>query len=194
MAGSPGTAVAPVTRDRIDVPGPIAAGGVSYDPLPPRRALPSPEPTPEYGDPVRVVIPAIGVDSPLIRLGLNPDRTLEVPEDHRIAGWYTGSAVAGEPGPSVIVGHVDSYLGPGIFFSLSRLVPGDEVLVRGKGRTLARFVVQRVERHAKDDFPTQKVYGALPYPGLRLITCGGVFNEGTGHYLDNVIAFARLAA
>lgn len=169
---------------------PPESGVVSYDP----RPVVTEEDAPDYGQPVRVVIPAIGVDSPLVRLGLNEDNTLEVPDDYRIAGWYINSSVPGDPGPAIIAGHVDSYLGPGVFYSLTLLRPGDEIVVEGKHGSIARFVVERVGEYPKAEFPTEKVYGAISYPGLRLITCGGAFNHDTRHYQDNVIVFARLAA
>ena len=94
----------------------------------------------------------------------------------------------------MIVGHVDSVRsGPGVFYRLGQLRPGDTVRVaRGDGLTVV-FTVQSVERVPKAAFPTQRVYGPLAYPGLRLITCGGSFDRGSGHYRDNVVAFAYLS-
>jgi hypothetical protein len=146
-----------------------------------------------FGRPVDLVVPALGIDTHLIDLGLNPDHTLQVPSNYQEAGWYINSAVPGRVGPAIIAGHVSSDAGPGIFYALHLLVPGDEVVVRGRGGTVARFVIERVERFPKAEFPTQLVYGGLKYPGLRLITCGGAFNADTGHFLDNVVVFARAA-
>jgi hypothetical protein len=67
------------------------------------------------------------------------------------------------------------------------------VRVRGAGGTLARFVVQRLERVPKSAFPTERVYGHVRYPALRLITCGGAFDASAGHYTDNLVVYARLA-
>ena len=145
-----------------------------------------------FGPPERLIIPALGIDRELIRLGLNPDQTLEVPVDYQDAGWYIHSAVPGRPGPAIIAGHVSSELGPGIFYALHLLKPGDQVVIEGKGGTLARFRIERVERFPKAEFPTKAVYGRTKYSGLRLITCGGAFNPETGHFVDNVIAFGRL--
>ncbi|HSO55039.1 MAG TPA: sortase, partial [Actinomycetes bacterium] len=80
-----------------------------------RRLPPSP--------PVRVEIPAIGVSSSLVRLGLNPDRTMEVPGDFQVAGWFTGGPQPGQLGPAVIAGHVDSRTGPAVFYRLRELRP-----------------------------------------------------------------------
>lgn len=144
--------------------------------------------------PVRVRVPRVGVDSGLIPLGLEPDGTLEVPERADIAGWYTGSPTPGELGPSVLAGHVDSFRGPGVFFRLRELAPGDTVEVDRADGTTAIFVVERVEQHPKDAFPTQRVYGDLDHAGLRLITCGGTFDRSSRHYRSNVVVYASLAS
>ena len=143
--------------------------------------------------PVRVEIPSIGVRAPIIRLGLNPDRTLEVPTDFGDAGWWSGGPRPGEPGPAVIVGHVDSYTGPAIFFRLRELRPHDTIVVVRRDGTRARFSVIGSEQYPKDHFPTARVYGATSGPTLRLITCGGEFDRSSGHYLDNTVVYARAA-
>jgi Sortase domain len=140
--------------------------------------------------PVQVSIPSIGVRAPLVPLGLNPDRTLEVPKNFDDAGWWTGGPRPGERGPAVIAGHVDSYTGPAVFYRLRELRPGDAVVVLRRDGTRARFTVQRSEQYPKDRFPTARVYGQTPGPALRLITCGGEFDDSTGHYLDNTVVYA----
>lgn len=143
--------------------------------------------------PVAVSIPAIGVQSSLVPLGLAADGSLEVPASAAQAGWFTGGAVPGARGPAVIAGHVDSVRGPGVFSSLDRLVAGDEVLVARADGSSARFVVTGSVRVPKDSFPADRVYGPVPGAELRLITCGGAFDRGVGHYEDNVVVFAVLA-
>jgi sortase (surface protein transpeptidase) len=142
--------------------------------------------------PIRVRIPAIGVDAPVIELGLNADDTLEVPVDFDEAGWWTGGSEPGAPGPAVVVGHVDSRAGPAVFHNLHELRRGDVIeLLDGSGDKV-RFGVQRLERHRKDAFPTAAVYDNTPRPTLRLITCGGAFDSTARSYVDNVIVFATL--
>ena len=141
--------------------------------------------------PVRIEIPSIAVSAPIIRLGLNPDRTLEVPTDYGDTGWWSGGARPGENGPAVIVGHVDSKTGPAVFFRLSELRPGAEIVVVRRDGSRVRFTVQGSERYPKDEFPTARVYGDTDGSTLRLITCGGVFDSSTGHYVDNTIVYAR---
>jgi hypothetical protein len=140
----------------------------------------------------RVVIPTIGVDAPVIDLGLNPDGTLQVPSNFSVAGWYAGGPEPGDVGPAVIVGHVDSRNGPAVFFAVRSLSAGDSIDVFQGGRKM-RFVVLSVQEYAKDAFPTTKVYGRVDYPALRLITCGGLFNTSTGHYTDNIVVYGKLA-
>jgi hypothetical protein len=146
------------------------------------------------GHPARIAIPAVGIDTSLQMLGLEPDGSLQVPSDFNQAGWWEGGPLPGDPGPAVIVGHVDSSMGPAVFFRLRELKPGDLIAVwRGDGAELT-FVVQRTEEVPKVSFPTEQVYGALRYPALRLITCGGRFDFHSGHYIDNVIVFASMSA
>lgn len=137
-------------------------------------------------------IPSIGVSTPLLSLGLNGDRSMEVPADFSRAGWYRYSPVPGDVGPSVIAGHVDSRSGPAVFYRLTELVAGDLVTVRyADGRT-AEFAVTTIEQHPKDAFPHQRVYGETTGAELRLITCGGVFDTARGAHRDNVIVYATL--
>ncbi|GMQ84716.1 MAG: class F sortase [Acidimicrobiia bacterium] len=142
--------------------------------------------------PTRVRIPIIGVDTGVIDLGVNPDRTLEVPKDVGVTGWYTGRSVPGEVGPGVVVGHVDSAVsGPGIFFNLRKLGVGDLIEVERSDGSVAEFRVTSRVLVEKDEFPTEEVYGSTEEPTLRLITCGGSFDRGAGSYLSNVIVYAE---
>ncbi len=142
--------------------------------------------------PASMAIPSISVEARLIRVGLNPDRSLQVPRSHSLAGWYTKGAAPGETGPAVIVGHYDSVDGPAVFYRLSELRPGQSVQVRRADGSVAKFSVDRVERFSKGKFPTDEVYGRVNRPELRLITCGGSFNYRTRHYRDNIVVFAHM--
>jgi sortase (surface protein transpeptidase) len=143
--------------------------------------------------PVALTIPSIGVQTSLVDLGLTTDGTLQVPSSTAVAGWYTGSPRPGAVGSAVIAGHIDSKAGPGVFFRLSALRPGDRVYVRRADGTLAEFTVTTVSKYAKDSFPTQAVYGAVPDSELRLITCGGTFDYATRSYLSNTVVYAVAA-
>lgn len=146
--------------------------------------------------PTSIAIPAIHVRSDLIKLGLNDDRTVEVPQpgpDYNKAGWYENSPAPGERGPSVILGHIDSAKdGPSVFFRLGGLRKGDQVKVTRKDHSTAIFTIDHVGEYAKSHFPTKKVYGNTKRAALRLITCGGTFNHAKQSYADNIVAFGHL--
>jgi sortase (surface protein transpeptidase) len=140
--------------------------------------------------PRSIRIPAIGVSARVVALGLNPDRTLEVPRRWADAGWYTGGPRPGQRGPAVIAGHVDSMSGPAVFYRLGELRRGALVRIRRADGSTVTYGVEGVERWPKNRFPTGRVYGRTVRSTLRLITCGGAFDKATGHYLDNVIVYA----
>ncbi|TYB91402.1 class F sortase [Micromonospora sp. WP24] len=145
--------------------------------------------------PTTIAIPRIGVDAQIMSLGTNPDGTVQVPplEQADRAGWYEPGPSPGEVGNAVIVGHVDSaVMGPAVFFDLGALKPGDTVTVNRSDGTLATFRVDSVKSYPKDQFPTELVYGPSERPGLRVVTCGGQFDETARSYLNNVIVFASL--
>ena len=141
----------------------------------------------------RVQIAAIGVDSGLEQLALDPHTgVLNPPVAWLSAGWYSGGTVPGDVGPAVIAGHVDSVTKPAIFARLAELGPGSSIVVTLSDSSTREFIVDRIARAPKNAFPTDAVYGPTPTPQLRLITCDGVFNRATGHYRDNLIVFASL--
>ena len=146
--------------------------------------------------PVSLDIPAIDVRSVVQSLGQAADGSLETPAPgphYNEAAWYRYSPTPGELGPAILLGHVDSAAeGPSVFFRLGELQPGDRVSVTRADGSVAVFVVDEVRRYAKDDFPTETVYGDIDHAGLRILTCGGAFDNSTGHYLDNIVVFATL--
>ena len=143
--------------------------------------------------PVRVRIPAIGVDSGLMALGLQSDGSLEVPPEGFPAGWYTDAPTPGELGPAIIAGHVDWDGAPGVFFALRDLAPGAEISVEREDGSTALFRVESVEQFPKGEFPTAAVYADIDHAGLRLITCGGSFDTEARSYSDNIVVFAVLS-
>lgn len=147
-----------------------------------------------FSAPVRVEVPAIEVDAPVIPLGVNPDGTAQVPslDTPQLTSWFDDGPAPGQQGPAAIFGHVNTAAGPAVFFRVGALVPGDTVNVIRADGSVARFQVYRVVAYAKDAFPTMTVYGDTPGAELRLITCGGAFHAATGSYADNVVAYARL--
>ncbi|NQX12621.1 class F sortase [Microbacteriaceae bacterium VKM Ac-2855] len=161
------------------------AAGVMQDPLveavaPVRSAL----------VPTRVIIPSIGVDANLEMLSRDSKGWIEAPAIVDEAGWYQDGTVPGDVGPAVIAGHVDSRIGPGVFLDLASLAPGAIATVQMSDGSSVDFAVTATISVPKEQFPTDQVYGPTPTAQLRLITCGGVFDDSYGHYVDNVVVYA----
>jgi sortase (surface protein transpeptidase) len=144
------------------------------------------------GAPVGISIPAIGVDARVVGVGLRPDGAMEVPAVD-LAGWYERGPRPGDPGPAVIVGHVDSRKGPAVFYRLRQLHRDERILVRRAGGTTSAFTIETVERQPKSALPVGRIWNRTTEPVLRLITCGGSFDAASGHYRDNVIVYAKLS-
>jgi sortase (surface protein transpeptidase) len=176
---------------------PSTGAPVSGSPAQTAKTQPVKGPMLSKSVPVELDIPQLKVHSDLLQLGLNPDQTVQVPplaKDSR-AGWYKYSPTPGQLGPSVILGHVDSAkYGPGVFFKLGALRPGNTLSVTRSDRTTAVFRVDRVVSYPKNSFPTLEVYGNTDSAQLRLITCGGKFDLSSRNYESNIVAFATLVS
>jgi hypothetical protein len=161
--GSPGPAAAPVAVAAD--PGPVPA-------------------------PARLRIPAIGVDSAIVGIGVDGSGALVPPDGTEVTGWYADGPAPGGPGPALLAGHVDSRSGPAVLYRLREVPIGARLEVdRADGSTVA-FVVTGIVQTAKAAFPTDAVYAPTPGPELRLVTCGGTFDPAIGHYRDNVVVDA----
>uniref|UniRef100_UPI0029C0528B class F sortase n=1 Tax=Streptomyces sp. ND04-05B TaxID=3028693 RepID=UPI0029C0528B len=179
----PGAGVAPA----------LPAAPAAATPAPGRSVPPSAvQPLPR-SEPVRLRIPAIGVDAPLMRLALDAAGALQPPPDNNpvLAGWYAGGTAPGSVGTAITAGHVDTRLGPGVFQELGFVREGATVEIIRADLTTAVFTVYAVEVYDKGSFPDKKVYGASARPELRVITCGGDYSKKTG-YRSNVVVFAAL--
>ncbi len=143
--------------------------------------------------PVELRIPAIELRSSFeAPLGLNEDQTIEVPDSYTKVGWYKNGPTPGENGPAVILGHVDSYQGPAIFWPLKGLNAGDTIEIDREDGTTVVFKVDEVITYSQHAFPTELVYGATDTPKLRLITCTGFFDKGQQQYSHNLVVYASL--
>lgn len=190
-AGCLALAVRPVDRGTVtptsspEASGPAIGDGVT-------RSTPEAVP-PVTSFPTSLRIPAIGVSAPVAGLGLNPDRTVEVPSDPDSTGWFELGTPPGERGSAVILGHVDSAQGPAVFHRLRYLRPGDRATVGSADGSLTRFRVTAVRTYPNAEFPARKVYGPHGRTrGLQLVTCGGAYDSVTG-YQANVVVFMVLA-
>jgi hypothetical protein len=180
------------TESVVSVPGPPPES------LRLQAARPAPDqaaaPGPPLADPVAVEIPSIKVSSTLERLHLNPDGTLAVPKDFNEAGWWAEGTHPGAAGPAIVVGHVDSYTGPAVFYHLGSLLPGAAIQIQLADDEVLQFTVEQVMHFPKDEFPTRAIYSPTDGSTLRLITCGGVFDRSKKSYKDNIVVFASLVA
>lgn len=174
-------------------------GGGDSPQLAPPSLGPSTSISPDVGapevalvTPTALRIPVIGVDETLIQLGLNADETVEVPLDYQKPGWFKYGPTPGDTGSSVILGHVDSFDGPAVFYQLHALAAGDRVEVTLADGATARFEVARLATYPKEEFPAEEVYGEHGYSALQLVTCGGEFDPVTRSYESNVVAYTSL--
>jgi hypothetical protein len=154
----------------------------------------APPPAAARSVPVALRIPAIGVAVSLSTLGLNPDRTVQVPTNYQQPGWFKLGPSPGQVGSAVILGHVDDRRGPAVFFRLGSLKAGDTVEVSLADGVVARFEVTAVAMYPKKQFPAQQVYASHGYSALQLVTCGGQFDKHAGSYLSNVVAYTTLVS
>ncbi|MGW3628082.1 class F sortase [Streptomyces sp. NPDC000880] len=178
----PSAAQAFSTSVRPDPSGTASAARPTVQPLPP-------------SDPVRLRVPAIGVDAPMTRLDLDAAGALRPPpaDKPRLAGWYGDGTAPGSTGTAVTAGHVDTPAGPGVFHGLGALAKGDTIEISRADQRTAVFSVDAVEVYDKKEFPDEKVYGSSDLPELRVITCGGNYSKHTG-YQGNVVVYATLTA
>ncbi|MBB6548067.1 class F sortase [Nonomuraea rubra] len=180
---------------------PAPAARPSSGPAEPLKELPG-VPASKVAGPMRaarptaVYIPSIGVAAPLMELGLDDRGAIQNPpfDPPNLAGWYRYGPVPGQRGAAVITGHLDTRTGPAVFARLKEVKRGAQVQVLRADRSVAVFVVDKVEHTPKGAFPAKKVYAKLRYPGLRLVTCGGAFDRQAHSYEDNTIVYAHLAA
>jgi len=144
--------------------------------------------------PTGLRIPAIGVDARIVPVGVATGGGLGIPADPSVVGWWAGGSAPGQPaGSTILVGHIDSAVaGPGALFRLQDLRPGALVTVIAGGHTW-RYIVRALHSYLKTAFPAAAVFGQQVTPRLVIVSCGGPFDPATGHYLDNIVAYATPA-
>jgi sortase (surface protein transpeptidase) len=144
--------------------------------------------------PVDIALPSIGVDAPIVPVGVDPDGLMGVPEDVDEVGWYRwGSAPGSGEGTIVLAGHVDSRSqGRGAFFDLRVMQVGDEVTVLDEEGTETTWRVTGRRTYDKASLPVDELYRRDGQPRLLLITCGGDFDADARSYRSNVVVEAEL--
>jgi sortase family protein len=161
-------------------------------PAGPAAAAPAPSHTAAPFTPTRLRVPRLGIDAPVVPITVQPNGLLAVPADVDTIGWWSAGAAAAAPsGTVVIAGHVDSARqGPGAFFGLRTLRPGDRVILSSADDRTAAYTVAARRQYPKSALPSGEVFGQHTTPRLVLITCGGSFNPETRHYSDNIVVYA----
>ncbi len=186
---------APILADQAETGSPTTTASAVETPLPRRNmaARVLRNVNIQAADPISIRIPLIKVEAPIVGLGLRDNGTIEIPTDTDETGWWRGGPEPGEPGPAVILGHIDSYVGPAVFYRLQELKAGDEVHIDRQDGTTVTYIVESSQLYAKDVFPTEAVYGTTEQSTLRLITCGGDFDDSSRSYEGNFVVFASIA-
>jgi hypothetical protein len=149
-----------------------------------------------YSEPTALTIQAIGVDAPVVATGQAADGTPQIPpmSHPEEVGWYTSTVTPGEHGASVLWGHLDTRKGTAVFRDLNDLRPGDSIQVARADNRVATFTVERTAVYPRDAVPADALYDDPGYPALRLVTCGGRFDQKSQEYTSNIVVFARLAS
>lgn len=175
---------------------PVHASGQINTPTPRTASSARPQGRPlGPSAPTRLVIPTLHIDTAVNPIGLNPDGTLAVPQPGphlNEAAWFKNSPTPGQPGASIIEGHVDSVEGISVFWRLGDIRPGDQIIVyRNDGSRLV-FTVNAVRDYPKSRFPTMSVYGGdLSQASLRLITCSD-FDPTIHHHTGDEVVYSHL--
>ena len=157
---------------------------------------PTSDPFAAAGRPVRLEVPAIGVDAYVEEVGLTADRAMDVPQEWQNAGWYNRGYRPGEPGNSVIAGHLDTTSGgPAVFWDLAQLLPGDEIHVGYENGDRYTFIVQETGEfnYNAEGEVIDRIFGDSPTEDLNLITCQGTWDRSSRTYDKRLVVFSSLA-
>lgn len=142
--------------------------------------------------PVHLSIPSLKISVSVTQLGLNSDGTVQVPTNFHVPGWYKDGYAPGQMGSAAILGHVDSTSGPGVFYKIVDMKVGQLVQVTLADHVSLKFKVIGLRQYSKGNFPDKLIYGPSTFSALDLVTCGGVFDPTTHHYLSNIVVFTAL--
>lgn len=142
--------------------------------------------------PALIEIPAIDERAEVISVGQTEDGNMEAPEDIHTIGWYEPGTKPGNNGNAVLAGHVDGLTGPGTFYNLKQLEPGDEIHITGSEGAELTFVVVEKQAYSPEDAPLHEIFGDSSIPQLNLITCTGTFDTAIGHYEERLVVYTEL--
>lgn len=143
----------------------------------------------EEPHPVMIRIGDIGLEAPILSVGVDEEKHLDVPAADTV-GWYEYSSLPGEAGATVLAAHVDYGGKPGAFFNLGDLRPNDALEVEMADGSVMRYRVVGNTQYDKKELPAEEVFRKTGETVLQLITCGGEFDPGARSYLANVVVTA----
>ena len=142
--------------------------------------------------PVRLIIPALGVDAPIEAVGQDEDAQMGLPSSVATVAWYNLGPIPGETGNAVMAGHLDDVRGrPAVFWDLGELEAGDEIIVRFADKQERRFAVTGMESYAAEDAPLERIFGADFMRDLNLITCDGAWDAESKLYERRLVVYTR---
>lgn len=143
-------------------------------------------------EPISVNIPKIEVHASVESVGMDNQGRMDVPKNEWNVAWYNLGVKPGEKGNAVMAGHLDSQIGPAVFYNLTNLQAGDLIIVTDKNNRTYTYRVTTEAIYRFDQFPLQEVFGATDKSRLNLITCGGIFNGVTRNYSNRVVVYSEL--
>jgi len=139
-------------------------------------------------------IPSIGIDAPIVQIGLEENKEMESPKSPAYAGWYKYSALPGGNGTAVIAGHLDTSLGlPAIFWNLSKLTAGDRIEIDDKNGKTHVYLVTESHQYKNSNAPLEQIFASGSDSLLQLITCAGGWSWTNGTYEDRLVVTAKKA-
>ncbi len=142
--------------------------------------------------PTQLNIPAIKVSAKIEPVALLPDGQMDVPKDSNIAGILYPGILPGAKGNVIIDGHVDSYIGPAIFFKLKKLNHGDEIIVSNSDGRKLTYIVESVESFTTAEAPLERIFGKSTEARMNLITCTGRYSRKKQEHEKRLIVFTKL--
>jgi sortase (surface protein transpeptidase) len=143
----------------------------------------------------RLRIPRIGVDAPVVEMGVGADGAMESPAGPDPVAWYGFSAKPGSAGNAVFSGHVDFHdYGPAVFWNVRKLQPSDIIEVALEDGRVLSYVVTATQQYPVATIPMAEILAPTPGATVTLITCAGTFREGNYSDLLVVRAVSTLAA
>ncbi|MFC5775586.1 class F sortase [Ectobacillus antri] len=145
-----------------------------------------------HAAPTKISIPRLSLEAQVVPVQLTTDGAMEVPKDVKKVGWYALGAAPGEIGTAVLAGHVDNYIGPGIFFYLKRIRLGDEIMVYGEDGKKLTFTVFKKEVYPFNQAPVEEIFSAADGKYLNIITCDGRYDRRTENHEKRLVVYTKL--